>query len=148
MFLSKKEIKQLSSKIIEIFKIEEPFKKKDKIERKENIIYKDNQPVFFEQNNLIIPHLKLLLKNNFLKKVTIDMPAVPFMIKGADLMRPGIVEIEEGIEKDQIVSIIDEKNKTPIALGITLYTSEEIKSMDKGKVIKNIHYVGDEIWKS
>ena len=33
-----------------------------------------------------------------LKKIAVDMGAVKFVVSGADIMRPGIVEIEEGIE--------------------------------------------------
>ena len=74
------------------------------------------------------------------------MPAIPYMIKGADVMRPGIKEIDEQIRKDEIVAIVDEKNKKAIAVGIALFDSEEMRQMVKGKVLKNIHFVGDKVW--
>ena len=76
------------------------------------------------------------------------MGAVKFVVNGADVMRPGIVEIEEGIAKDEFVAVIDKNNKKPLAVGIALFSSEEMKGMNSGKVIKNIHYVGDELWKT
>ncbi len=41
---------------------------------------------------------------------------------------------------------IDEKNRKPIAIGSAMFSSKEITSMEKGKVIKNIHFVGDSFW--
>ncbi len=74
------------------------------------------------------------------------MLAVPYMIKGADVMRPGIKEIDGGIAKGEIVAIVDEMNKKAIAVGIAEFSTEEMREMMKGRVIKNIHWVGDEIW--
>ena len=74
------------------------------------------------------------------------MGAVKFVTKGADIMRPGITEIEDGIQKDTFVTIIDQNNKKPLAIGKSLFNSEELRNTKEGKVIKNVHYVGDEIW--
>ena len=43
--------------------------------------------------------------------------------------------------------IIDVNNKKPLAVGIALLNSEEMRSATGGKVIKNIHFVGDELWR-
>ena len=102
-----------------------------------------NNILFFKYNNNFIPSLKSDLMN--LKTVTIDMPAVPFICKGADLMKPGIVELDD-FEKDEFVAIIDEKNKKAISICIALFSSNDIKNMSSGKVLKNIHHIGDKIW--
>lgn len=117
------------------------------IEDKFKIILINKKPSFFYFDNQVVPTLKFLQENNLLKKITIDMGAVKFIVNGADVMRPGIVEIETGILKDELVSIIDKNNKKTLAIGIALFSSEEMKSMSSGKVIKNIHYVGDELWR-
>ncbi len=44
--------------------------------------------------------------------------------------------------------IVDEKFNKAIALGLAEMDSEAMKSQTKGKVITNLHYVGDELWKS
>ena len=62
-------------------------------------------------------------------------------------MRPGITEIDEEIEKNDFIVIVDVTNKKPLAVGIALLNSEEMRESKTGKVIKNIHYVGDDIWK-
>lgn len=74
------------------------------------------------------------------------MGAIPYVCAGADVMRPGIKVIEDGIAKDSSVAVIDEKYGKLLAVGIALFDSEEMKKMERGKVIKNIHYVGDWIW--
>ena len=75
------------------------------------------------------------------------MGAVKFVINGADIMRPGITEIEDGINENDFIVIVDVNNQKSLAVGIALLNSEEMRSSTSGKVIKNIHYVGDEIWK-
>ena len=100
---------------------------------------------FFFLNQKPIPTLKLILKNNFLPKIVIDMPAVKFIANGADVMRPGIKEIDN-FNKDAIVVIVDETHQKPLAIGQAQHDSEEMKSLESGKVIKNLHHVGDKIW--
>ena len=73
------------------------------------------------------------------------MPAVKFIANGADVMRPGIKEFDN-FKKNQIIIIVDETHQKPLAIGEALVSSEEMKSLDSGKVIKNLHHVGDKIW--
>ena len=114
----------------------------------QKIILVNDQPEFFYYENKLIPTLKNLQKNShILKQIAVDMGAVKFIVKGADLMRPGIVEIEPGIKKDEVIVIVDVNNRKPLAVGIALFSSEEMQSQTNGKVVKNIHYLGDEIWK-
>ncbi|HPC81606.1 MAG TPA: RNA-binding protein [Methanofastidiosum sp.] len=114
-----------------------------------DIIYVNNTPSFLKLKNNFIPSLKLLVslkKEEIPRKIVIDMGAVPFISNGADVMRPGIKEIDSNIEKDGPVIIIDEKHGKPIAVGIAMYSFDEISSMKEGKVIKTLHYIGDKIW--
>ncbi len=114
-----------------------------------DIIFVNDSPSFLKLKNNFIPSLKLLVslkKDEIPRKVVIDMGAVPFISKGADVMRPGIKEVGSQIEKDGPVIIIDEKYGKPIAVGIAMYSSQEISSMKEGKVIKTLHYIGDKIW--
>ena len=50
--------------------------------------------------------------------------------------------------KDSYVVIVDEKNKKPLSVGKMLFTGEEVSLMKTGKVIKNIHWIGDDLLKS
>src|SRR3989338_137437 len=118
------------------------------------IILLNSQPSFFyytlpeSKKEILIPTLKLLQTHpHLLNTITIDMNAIKFIINGADVMRPGITNIDDNITKDQPICIIDQTHKKPLAIGISLHSTEELRTLTNGKVIKNIHYVGDELWK-
>src|SRR3989338_6732669 len=144
--LNKDDIKNYNERIQQQFGIQEFFSKKDNVEMiDEMFISKEGEKLFFIKETQLIPTLKFLIKKNILKTVIVDMGAVKFVINGADIMRPGIVAFEDGILKDEFVAVVDEKNKKPLCVVKMLFTGEEAKAMSSGKVIKNAHYVGDEV---
>jgi PUA domain protein len=79
--------------------------------------------------------------------VTVDMGAVKFMCKGANLMRPGIKKFTE-FEKDKIVCIVEESRHKFLAVGKSLVSSSELETMEKGEIIKNMHYISDRFWET
>jgi PUA domain protein len=104
----------------------------------------DNTPLLMEEHNKILPTLYSIRKYpDLLPKITVDAGAVKFMINGADLFRPGIVEYQK-FEKDDFVTIINLQNAA-MNIGKALLSSLELP--DKGKVTQTIHYLNDEIWK-
>lgn len=129
--------------------------KKDTVQEaidKENnihLILVNKEPWFFYHQDILLPTLKLLLqKPDLLPKITVDMGAIKFVVNGADIMRPGITNIQDSIEQNQFVVIIDENNHKPLCVGKALLNTQEMKIQEKGKSVKNIHFVGDAIWKS
>ena len=72
--------------------------------------------------------------------VEVDMGAVKFMCKGANLMRPGIKKFTE-FEKGKLVCIVEETHHKFLAVGKSMVSSSELENMDKGEVIQNTHYV-------
>jgi len=79
--------------------------------------------------------------------VMVDMGAVKFMCKGANVMRPGIKKFTE-FEKDGIVCIVEESKHKFLAVGKALVSSSELENMDKGEVVKNLHYISDKFWET
>ena len=77
--------------------------------------------------------------------VMVDMGAVKFMCKGANVMRPGIKKYSK-FQKDNIVCIIEESHHKFLAVGKTLVSSNEMSNMEKGEVVKNLHYISDKFW--
>tara|TARA_B100000029_G_scaffold220348_1_gene218082 strand:+ start:304 stop:774 length:471 start_codon:yes stop_codon:yes gene_type:complete len=77
--------------------------------------------------------------------VQVDMGAVKFMCKGANLMRPGIKKFSE-FSKYDIVCIVEESQNKFLAIGKSEVDSSELDSMDKGEVLKNLHYISDKAW--
>jgi len=147
--LRNREVRELIETVEEIFDINAKdieINNKSRIYEDEKILFVNNKPCFFYLDKKIVPTLKLMLRHKFLKEIVVDMGAVRFVINGADVMRPGIKHIEEGIKKEDFVVIVDETHKKPLAIGVAAFDSEEMKKLEKGKVIENLHHVGDEIW--
>lgn len=144
--LRKAEIRDLNSQISYLGM---EISKRSKVEvLDDRTVFVDEEPRFFYAENKTSPTLRLLLETpEILKEVVVDMGAVKYVTNGADIMRPGIVEISPGIARGDIVAVVDERNKKPLAVGEALFDAEKMSNMDSGKVIKNLHYVGDEIWK-
>jgi PUA domain protein len=78
--------------------------------------------------------------------VVVDMGAVGFITKGADVMAPGVVDADPDIQKDDLVWICDEKHRKPLAVGVAVMNGEDMRTMKTGKAVKNLHYVGDRLW--
>ena len=79
------------------------------------------------------------------KLVMVDSGAVRFIVNGADVMIPGIVYADPEIAAGDLVVILDEKHKKPLAIGRALIPGTEMKG--SGKAVKSLHRVGDQIWK-
>ncbi len=145
--VGKKELKELASKL-EKFNI--VISKKDNYSRDDNFIILEKEIKFFEYEGLVLPTLKTIYSDKkieeSLKKVVVDMGAVKFAVKGADMMKPGITKYDSGITMGEPVLIVDESHGKPIALGISIFSENEYESQTTGKAVKNIHYVGDAIW--
>ena len=75
----------------------------------------------------------------------VDMGAVKFMCKGANVMRPGIKKYTE-FSKGDVVCIVEESQHKFLAVGKAVTDSSELDDMKKGEVIKNLHYVSDKCW--
>ncbi|MDH3340185.1 MAG: RNA-binding protein [Nitrosopumilus sp.] len=79
--------------------------------------------------------------------VMVDMGAVKFMCKGANVMRPGIKKFTE-FEKEQLVCVVEESQHKFLAVGKAMVSSSDLENMEKGEVIKNIHYISDKFWET
>jgi PUA domain protein len=115
---------------------------------KEEIYVVNGEPVFYvDENETVVPLLAYLLRFDLpLPKVTVDVKAVPHLCNGADVFRPGLRQIDPTIGEGQTVVVIEEKNKKPICVGRSLMGSSDMEKAKGGKVILNLHYVGDDIW--
>jgi len=125
------------------------FSKVEEAETEEGstIILLDDEITLFRLESDFYPTLRCKCVD-FLPAVIVDMGAIPFVCKGADVMAPGITEIKTPFEEDAIVVIRDVKHGKALAIGKALRSSTSIMMEKKGKVIKNLHYVGDKIWET
>lgn len=106
------------------------------------------KPVFVKLDDLIFPTLVFeeLLKN--MPQVVVNMGAVPYICRGADVMAPGIVCLEGLFEEGDEVVVVDERHRKPIAITLAVHNVEEARLFKRGKILENIHYVGDSLWKT
>lgn len=114
----------------------------------EMVYFADNSPLILRRKIGLLPSLKFDKYVQSLPRVVVDMGAVAHVANGADIMRPGIREIPSNFGRGDLLVIVDEKYGKPLALGLAEMESTEMKSMSKGKVIRNVHFVGDELWAS
>jgi len=98
-------------------------------------------------NNDYLPFLSETTTLEKFPNVTVDMGAIKFMCKGANVMRPGIKKFTE-FEKDNLVCIIEESQHKFLAVGKAMVSSSELENMEKGEVIKNLHYISDKFWET
>jgi len=77
--------------------------------------------------------------------VVVDAGATKFVVNGADVMRPGIVQADPGIKAGDLVIIIEEAHRKALAIGRALIPGDEMIG-DSGKAVQSLHYVGDAIW--
>ena len=80
------------------------------------------------------------------KWVEVDHGAIPFLMKGADCMIAGVHGADPTVEEGDLVWIRDMKHKRPLAIGWATMNAEELVNGSKGKGIKTLHWVGDELW--
>ncbi len=96
-------------------------------------------------NNDYLPFLSEIKTLEKFPNVMVDMGAIKFMCKGANVMRPGIKKFTE-FEKDKIVCVVEESQHKFLAVGKAIVSSSELENMEKGEVVKNLHYISDKFW--
>jgi H/ACA ribonucleoprotein complex subunit 4 len=108
--------------------------------------------IFDEENSFnliqvadaIISNDEKMIRKNFIpaeyclehvKKIFVKDTAIPNLLKGAPLYVKGIVRIQEGIKKDEIVAIFSLKNEL-IAFGYAKMNSEEMVKNNQGVAVR------------
>ncbi|MCH8975227.1 MAG: RNA-binding protein [Thaumarchaeota archaeon] len=145
--ISKSETEDLLKQVSAQWKIEIPKAKNLRMHR-----IMDNVQIFTANDIMILKieetYLPFLSQTSLLEKfphVLVDMGAVKFMCNGANVMRPGIRSHSE-FDREQVVCVIEESQHKFLAVGKSLVPSSELETMEKGEVIKNMHYISDKYW--
>lgn len=113
-------------------------------------LYKISGLLFAEREGVLFPVLdeqrnKIVL--DILPSIIVDMGAVPHIVNGADVMRPGVREIKKSFNVGELLVARDECHLKPLAIIRALVDSETFRGMVKGRVAENLHHVDDKIWK-
>ncbi len=149
--LSKRDRRRLSARLAELYPgfSLEADRVEVVVEDDVTLYLFDGLPAFFEVGDRPLPHLLFLLRRGYswLPSIKIDQGAVRPISRGADLMRPGVVEIRGSFSPGDVVVVVEPSRGLPLAIHEALYSSDEIKAMEKGRVARSLHHVGDRIWK-
>ncbi|MCX8195674.1 MAG: DUF1947 domain-containing protein [Acidilobaceae archaeon] len=150
--LSKKDARALKEEISKSFpalRLEFESAELGKLGEREVYII-DGMLAFFREGGKLVPTIKLLLSKGFswMSAVGVDRGATKALVRGADLMVPGIKALEGSFERGSIVAVFDLESRAPIAVGEALVSSQELASAQRGKAVRVLHRVGDEIWEA
>lgn len=115
-------------------------------ESQEFILVNGEPLLFVVEDGEVFPTVRGALKlRPKQKRIIVDMGAVKFVAKGADIMSPGIIDADTTIRRGELVVICDEVHGKALAIGRALVNADAMMG-NRGKAIKSIHYVGDRIW--
>jgi PUA domain protein len=151
-FMKDRDSRKFIEEILDTLRIdiEQFFGKKIRVEVNENenvkLFFFNGKPLLARLDGALIPTLLHEELFSVFPKIVVDMGAVPYVCKGADVMAPGVVSIIGEFEVGQVVIIVDERHNKPLAIGLANFSSEDLKSVSGGKIVKNLHYVGDKLW--
>ena len=150
--MSKSEAREVALAIERALRLKRPLDAKArweviKLDKNEVVYLLEGRPLAVEVSGKLIPSIKVLMDGIVeLPKVVVDSGAVKHVVNGADVMAPGVVEVEGDFTRGDLVVVVDERYKRPLCLGIALVDKSELASMAKGKVVENLHHVGDKLW--
>jgi PUA domain protein len=118
-----------------------------KIDNDEQLYAIDKVLTLWLTEGKYIPLLSFMLNHPLeFKNVKVDKGAIPYVSNGADVMRPGIIYIDQSIQEGDVVTIMDSVHEKVLAIGLALFDAETMQNMPKGKVIKTVHALNDSIW--
>jgi PUA domain protein len=95
-----------------------------------------------------VPYVGSAEAVGLLPSLTIDEGAVKYIIKGADVMRPGISAYDDWGEAGKLVVVREGKKGRAVAVGKTSVASSEMAGLKKGSCVKNLHHAGDRYWEA
>lgn len=111
-----------------------------------HLFYKQRESPYF-------PSLRLIHQYpDIAPTMQVDRGAIKFVLSGANIMCPGLTSpggiVPEGIEAEQVVTIMAEGKQHALAVGLTKMSGSDMKSINKGIAVETIHYLNDGLWRA
>eukprot|EP00842_Homolaphlyctis_polyrhiza_P002311 jgi/Hompol1/3080/HPOL_001555-RA len=120
-----------------------------------NIVSVNNELLFFNSfDGPWFPSLYILHKYpSIMPSIQVDRGAIKFVLKAADIMCPGLTSPggslpETNLPAETIVAIHAEGKEHAVAIGVLKMDTDQIKSVNKGIAVSNIHFLNDGLWKA
>ncbi|AQK91308.1 Malignant T-cell-amplified sequence 1-A [Zea mays] len=118
-----------------------------------NLVVVNNVPLFFNiRDGPYMPTLRLLHQYpDIMKKFQVDRGAIKFVLSGANIMCPGLTSpggaLDDEVEEETPVAIMAEGKQHALAIGYTKMSAKDIRTINKGIGVDNMHYLNDGLWK-
>uniref|UniRef100_A0A6N2KBM1 PUA domain-containing protein n=4 Tax=Salix TaxID=40685 RepID=A0A6N2KBM1_SALVM len=118
-----------------------------------NMVVVNNVPLFFNiRDGPYMPTLRLLHQYpSIMKKLQVDRGAIKFVLAGANIMCPGLTSpggaLDDEVDAETPVAIMAEGKQHALAIGFTKMSAKDIKTINKGIGVDNMHYLNDGLWK-
>ncbi|CAL5380968.1 unnamed protein product [Camellia sinensis] len=118
-----------------------------------NLVLVNNVPLFFNiRDGPYMPTLRLLHQYpNIMKKLQVDRGAIKFVLSGANIMCPGLTSpggaLDDDVAEETPVAIMAEGKQHALAIGFTKMSAKDIRAINKGIGVDNMHYLNDGLWK-
>lgn len=153
--MSKKTIKALKEEVLSLypsFPLAD-FAEGEEVHLEDAVVYIIAGLPALVRRDRLFPSLRALIERGFswLPSVGIDRGATKAMMRGADLMLPGIREVAGDFQAGSTVVAYDVDTRAPIMVGEALMSSEQVRAeigKGKGRAVKSLHYVGDRLWET
>ena len=115
------------------------------------LVDKGGELVFFQcRSGPYIPTLRLLHRYpDILPKYQVDRGAIRFVLSGANIMAPGLTSPGghmDDVPAESVVAVMAEGKEHALAIGITLMSTVQIRSENKGIAVENTHWLKDGLW--
>ncbi|CAM8914709.1 unnamed protein product [Rhodiola kirilowii] len=109
-----------------------------------NVVLVNSVPLFFNiRDGPYMPTLRLLHQCKGGNKICLS---------GANIMCPGLTSpgghLEDEVGAESPVAIMAEGKQHALAIGFTKLSAKDIKAINKGIAIDNMHYLNDGLWKT
>jgi predicted ribosome-associated RNA-binding protein Tma20 len=106
----------------------------------------DGSPLILEVEDYMIPTLRFEEALKGLPTVVVDMGGCPPYLPGRGRHGSRRQVILGAFEMDGIVRVVDERYGKTLCIGVALASSSEVSRLGRGRIVKNLHYVGDDAW--
>jgi PUA domain protein len=147
--ISKSDISEVMDKMIKQWRIELPKPKTlvlHELDDNTSLLTGDNITAI-RTGEIYLPFLSEISLLDKFPKAIVDTGAIKFVCNGANVMRPGIKKFTE-FQKDDIICVVEEAHNKFLAVGKAVVSSDEMQTITKGEVVKNLHYISDKYWEA
>ena len=112
-----------------------------------NIYIIDKKPLIMEQDTWAFPTLRGAVLRPFSgHRIVVDMGAVPYMINGAVVLRPGIISVTDDVVVRNPALVVYESRDTPLGYVTARYNAAGIIARADGEAVIDIDSARDGVW--